>query len=275
MSRWTRVPTIVVTALTALGLAGVSAPVSADTSTPLNYVGINFAPISTSTSYNYDFNTGDLTPGTATATVSSTSGVLNAVAADPAPPAPNGFGTFIGTAHPERYDGHTAVFEQSACPGGPAVCFADGTFTFGYFVTYNMRGDTLDQLTYLATEYYVQSGCFGGGSPRFSVVMSNGAEIHVYLGQYPNFTDCPPPVWQSTGNLATDSAGLRWDSSQVCSGTFYNNYSGAVACANLNGLTINSIWVATDSGWFGTNPATTQSFFFDHIQLNDVTRFPN
>jgi hypothetical protein len=261
--------------LSLLVIAALATPVLADSSVPLNYVGVNFNPITSTISSNYDFITGQLTPGTASASVSSLTGVLQAVATDPTPPAPNGFGTFIGTAHPEHFDGHNAVYEQSACPTGYPTCFADGTFTYGYFVTYNLRGDTLSQLTNLATEYYVVHGCFGGGSPRFSIVMSNGAEIFVYLGTSPNFMDCPPPVWQSTGNLATDGAGLRWDTSQICAGTFYNTYSGAVTCANLAGLTINSIWVSTDGGWSGTNPATTQTFLFDHIELNNVTRFPN
>jgi hypothetical protein len=39
-------------------------------------------------------------------------------------------------------------------------------------------------------------------------------------------------MWFSTGNFAADSAGLRWDTSQICPGTFYNNYSGAVTCAD-------------------------------------------
>jgi hypothetical protein len=158
-------------------------------------------------------------------------------------------------------------------------------------VMYPMRGATLDQLTNLQTDYYVDDGgaasnCFGGGSPRFSIVVSNGTEtglaslpeIHVYLGTYPAFADCPPHnMWFSTGNFATDSAGLRWDTSQIC-GTFYKAYSGAVACANGLGYKINAILVGTDGGWFETNagPAGSgQTFLFRNIQVNQVTRFPH
>lgn len=267
-------PTIIASALSLFGLVALATTALGDSSLPLNYVGVNFLPITSTISSNYDFTTGELTPGTASVSVSSATGILQAAANDPTPPAPNGFGTFIGTAHPERFDGHTAVYEQSACPTGYPTCFSDGTFTYGYFVTYNMRGTTLDQLTNLATEYYVQNGCFGGGSPRFSIVMSDNSEIHVYLGTPPSFTDCRPPNWEATGNLASDLAGPRWDVSQVCAGS-YTVYSVAVACANAAGLTINSIWVGIDGGWSGTNPLTTQTFLFDHIQLNDVTRFPN
>jgi hypothetical protein len=105
-------------------------------------------------------------------------------------------------------------------------------------VMYPLRGSTLDQLTNLQTDYYVDDGntgsnCFGGGPPRFSILVSNGSEtgslpeIHVYLGTPPNFADCPAKnTWFPTGNFATDIAGLRWDTSQLCPGTFYNNYSG-------------------------------------------------
>ncbi len=193
--------------------------------------------------------------------------------------ASNGFGTYIGTAQPLHVTGMqgTVLYEQYVCPTGYPTCFSDGTFTYGYFVMYTARGLTLDQLTNLATQYNVQSGCFGGGSPRFSIVMSNGAEIQVYLGTYPNFSDCPTTnTWYSTGNFATDSAGLRWDASQLSCGTFYGTYSGAVACANSLGLTISAILVGTDGGWSGSNAGNTngQTFWFQNIQVNGLTRFP-
>jgi hypothetical protein len=141
---------------------------------------------------------------------------------------------------------------------------------------YTMRGSTLDQLTNLQTQYNVQSGCFGGGSPRFSIVMSDGHQIHVYLGTPPSFIDCPTDgLWHSSGNLATDSAGLRGDTSQICPGTFYNTYSGAVACANSFALTISVIYQGIDSGWVATNGGPNgQTILFKDIQVNSVTRFP-
>lgn len=262
-------------ATTQRGVAPAASLTPDDALAPVNYIGVNFAPIYSTTSYNYDWSTGTLTEGTATGSVFSTANTLQALVSDPSPPDPNGFGTFIGTARPMRFDGQTVVYMQSACPTGYPLCLSDGSFTFAYMVMYPMRGNTLDQLTNLATDYNVQRGCFGGGSPRFSVVMSNGAEIHVYFGTFPAFADCPPQGWFSTGNLANDGAGLRWDSSQICPGTFYNTYSGAIACANSLNLTINSIWLALDSGWFGTNPTTTQTILFRSIQANGLTRFAN
>jgi hypothetical protein len=259
-------------------LAASVTPAFADSSPPVNYISANFDPITSSTSYNYDWSTGTLTAGTATASVFSTANVFQAVVADPTPPDPNGLGTFIGTARPVRSPtgGGAVLYEQSACPTGYPTCFFDGTFTDGYMVMYPLRGATLDQLTYLATQYYVEAGCFGGGSPRFSVVMSNATsknrEVQVYLGTYPAFADCPPPGWMSTGNLATDSAGLRWDSTQI-GGPFYGTYSAAVTLANAQGYTVNEVILGTDGGWSGTNPATTQTFLFQKIQVNGLTRF--
>lgn len=281
-----RLTSLLLVALTAAVVALASAiSASADTSAPLDYVGVNFDPITTSTSYNYDWSTGELTTGTAAGSVFSTANVLENLVSDPSPPDPNGYGTFIGTARPVQSPtgGGAVLYEQSVCGSGYPTCLGDGTLTSGNMVMYPLRGSTLDQLTYLATQYYVDDGnpgsnCFGGGSPRFDVVMSNGNEIHVYLGTYPSFTDCPPKdTWIPTGNFATDLAGLRWDTSAICPGTFYNDYSGAVLCADTAGLTTNAILVSTDGGWFGTNagPAGSgQTFLFQDIQVNGITRFP-
>lgn len=257
-------------------------------SLPINYISVNFSPITTTTSYNYNWSTGTMALGTATASVFSTQNVLVNQVNDPTPPDPNGYGTFIGTARPVKSPtgGGAVLYEQSVCLEGYPACVADGTLTYGYMVMYPLRGATLNQLTNLQAEYYVESGCFGGGSPRFDIVVSNGTEtglgslpeIHVYFGTPPTFTDCPPPdiAWIPTGNFATDAAGLRWDTSSLCPGTFYNTYSGAVACADGLGYKINAILVSTDGGWSGTNAGTPtgQTFLFRNIQTNDLTRFP-
>jgi hypothetical protein len=260
-------------------------------SMPVNYIGINFSPITASTSYNYDWSAGTMTLGTAIGSVHSTQSILANQVADPTPPDPNGYGTFIGTARPVKSPtgGGAVLYEQSVCGSGYPTCFADGTFTYGDMVMYPLRGATLDQLTNLETDYYVDDGaagsnCFGGGSPRFDIVVSNGTEtgslpeIHVYLGTYPAFNDCPAKnMWLPTGNFATDLAGQRWDTSLLCPGTFYNTYSGAVTCANGLGYKINAILVSTDGGWSGTNQGpngTGQTFLFRNIQTNQITRFP-
>ena len=86
--------------------------------------------------------------------------------------------------------------------------------------------------------------------------------------------DCPPPTWTSSGNLATDLAGLRWDSTQI-GGTFYGTYSEAVTLANAQGLTISVVFLGTDGGWIAPNAGTPngQTFLFKDIQVNSITRF--
>src|SRR5713101_8200864 len=89
-------------------------------STPVNYIGINFSPITTSMSYNCNWSTGTMTVGTATAGVYSTQNVLENHVSDPTPPDPNGYGTFIGTARPVKSPtgGGAVLYEQSVCPTG-------------------------------------------------------------------------------------------------------------------------------------------------------------
>jgi len=183
---------------------------------------------------------------------------LSAVSAQP-----HGYGTFIGTAKPTRFEGRTVVYMSSTM-----VPSQWNTLTWGYFVSYTLRGLTLDQLTVLATDYYIQtSGGCGVGSPRFSIAMSNGKQVHVYVGTAPNFVDGPTEQWLSTGNLVTDPD-LRWDSSQL-GGPWYGTYSQAVALANAQGLTIDCIFLGVDGGW-----VYDQTILFSNIQINEVIRFP-
>jgi len=262
-----RLSVLAITALMVAGISGVSA-VFGDSSNLINYVGTNFGPYTSSTSYDYDFATGTLTDSTSTVSIfSSSTGTLQTMFSLDPPRDPNGFGTFIGTARPYRFCSttcDTVLYEQSALTP---------TFTYAYIVMYNLRGATLDQITALATQYYVKTGDCGGGSPRFSIVMSNGAEVHVYLGPFPNYTLCTQGVWHSEeGNLVTNPE-ARWDSTQL-GGSFYGTYSEAVLLANTEGLTISAILVSTDSGWFGINTVTTETILFRNIQVNGVTRFP-
>src|SRR5579863_6768405 len=69
---------------------------------PVNHIGINFSPITTSTSYNYNWSTGALTLGSATGSMSSSQNAVESQVSDPTPPDPNGYGTFIGTARPTK-----------------------------------------------------------------------------------------------------------------------------------------------------------------------------
>ncbi len=287
MRKLTRITTAIT--LLALSLAIGMSTAKADSTTPLNYVGTNFT-ITPPISFNYDFLTGLLTPGTLTASASGHNNQMTTTSSDTTPPDNRHGATFFGTAEPQRFcdssgSCDTVVYQQSVCPSYP-TCFSDGSFTFGGFVTRNLHGSTLDQLTFLATEYYTQSGCDGGGSPRFQIDMSNGANIQVYFGTSPEFSDCDPNSWQQacpatqcpTPNMASDTAGTRWDDSQLtCVGhTFYQTYSQAVACANSLSLTISDISIITDGGWSNGNAGTAngQTFLYRNIQINSTTRFP-
>jgi len=279
-------------ALMMAGISGVST-VFGDSSSPVNYVSANFAPITTTISYNYDFVTGALTPGTATATALAINNVFLTTVSDPTPPETSQGATFFGTAKPEHFCDSTGcdtvVYTQSQCSPWPNTCLTIGTFTYGGFVTRNARGLTLDLLTTLATQYNVQAGNCGGGSPRFTLDMVNPAGVHdtiqVYIGDLSTvFQSCPTDAWTQdtsvadpSGNYATDAAGNRWDISHYCTPTYpYATYSTAVTCANGLGLTISAIFVVTDGSWSSTAgaPGGTQTVLFRSIQVNTTTRFP-
>jgi hypothetical protein len=75
---------------------------------------------------------------------------------------------------------------------------------------------------------------------------------------------------------AQDCAGILRDTSQLCPGSFYNTYSGAIACADGLGYKINAI-LGTDGGWSGTNAGmgSGQTFLFRNTEINQLTRFPS
>ena len=70
----------------------------------------------------------------------------------------------------------------------------------------------MSTITNLSTDYYVQAGNCGGGSPRFQLGVDTNNDgnvdgnIFVYLGDPPSF-NCPQSFqrWKSTGNLMTGS----------------------------------------------------------------------
>jgi hypothetical protein len=296
-----RLSILAVTALIVTAISGVST-VFGDSSTPVNYISANFTPITTTISYNYDFLTGELTPGTATATALVVNNIFLTVTADPDPPG-NGFGTFFGTARPVHFQNDEVVNTTSVCPGflpttgGTTTCLPDGTLTFGGFIVMHNFNAALDQVSELASQYYLQNGTCGGGSPRFTLTTSAGTnhDIFVYFGPSANFLPCTSGSWtnpDSGVNFANDLTenGPRWDVSQLKTGSttgfvstatcdsqpFVTTYSGAVACANSLGLTIDVIFLVTDGAWQPTAgaPNGIQTVLFRSIQVNSVTRFP-
>jgi hypothetical protein len=162
----------------------------------------------------------------------------------------------------------------SACDAYPD-CFSDGTFTYGG-VTFEKSFGYLrfQDIFKLSTDYNVTDTDCGGGSPRFSIEIKNAGgntcsiagdscNIFVYIGPYPNFTGCDPG-WQSTGNLI-GSPDLRFDTSQLVGGTFYDSYSDALALAGP--VKVLGIDLVVDGGW--TNPGAGQDILVDNVMVNN------
>jgi hypothetical protein len=164
--------------------------------------------------------------------------------------------------------------EAAVVSGGPMgnPCVVELTsrnapFTYGSIVYTPSAVLTFADLVDLSADFSMQTGCFGGGSPRFSVTVDydgSGAlsagdrNVHIYWGSLPNFVDCPVG-WNSTGNLiaATD---LRFDTGQV-GGTFYDNHTNAV---NLVGaMKVLRVILAVDAGWLADQVVLTDSFKFN------------
>jgi hypothetical protein len=112
---------------------------------------------------------------------------------------------------------------------------------------------TFGGLTQLQTDYNVQAGNCGGGSPRFSLALDRDGDgtvdghIFVYLGDAPSFS-CDRAVghWVSTGNLI-GSPDLRFDTSQLPGGTFYDSYAHTNAA--YGSAKVTDISLVADGGW--------------------------
>jgi hypothetical protein len=95
------------------------------------------------------------------------------------------------------------------------------------------------------------SGDCGGGSPRFELNFGTASNLFIYLGDAPNFT-CTNGTY-TYNDLLDPSSGARFDLSQF-GGPFYGTYQDAL---NMVGnMTIQSIDVVADSGWFFPNGQT-------------------
>jgi hypothetical protein len=111
------------------------------------------------------------------------------------------------------------------------------------------KGLTFAELKELSTDYAVEAGGCGGGSPRFSIGLDTDGDgarngnLFVYIGTAPSFT-CGTG-WQSTGNLI-GSSDLRFDTTQL-GGTFYDSYANALA--RYGSAAVTSISLVADGGW--------------------------
>lgn len=133
------------------------------------------------------------------------------------------------------------------------------------FLTYNdLNGQPLANLTELSAD--VVSAQYGGGSPRFSIDVSNGTDtkdIFVYLGDLPNLTTGGTG---DTGNLLDGSS--RVDSTQL-GGPFYGTWADAMSAAASGGYsTITGISFVVDGGWAQTSGS--QTVVIDALSINGL-----
>ena len=135
--------------------------------------------------------------------------------------------------------------------GGKATLVSNGTSPYSTISFNDLVGQSLNALTDLSAN--VDSAQYGGGAPRFSVELSNGNSVFVYLGAAPDYTSGVPG---DTGNLLSDSV----DTSQI-GGTFYDTWADAEALAGTS--TITRIDFVVDAGW-ATGGSQT-------VVLNSVT----
>jgi hypothetical protein len=150
---------------------------------------------------------------------------------------------------------------------GQATLVSTSTNPFSYISFNDLNGQPVANLTELSAD--VLSATWGGGSPRFSVEVTNGTttrNIFVYLGDLPNYTSGSTG---DTGNLLDDTAsGARVDSTQA-GGPFYGTWADAISAATGSGYgTISNISVVVDGGWAQTSGS--QTVVLDAVSINGV-----
>lgn len=150
---------------------------------------------------------------------------------------------------------------------GQATLVSNSTNPYSFISFDDLNGQPVANLTDLSANV-ASASAYGGGSPRFSVQVSNGVttkSIFVYLGTLPNFTSGGTG---NTGNLLDDTlSGARVDSTQV-GGPFYGTWSQAVSAATGSGyLTISNISVVADGGWA---VGGSQTVVLDAVSIDGV-----
>jgi len=129
-----------------------------------------------------------------------------------------------------------------------------------------------EDLTKLSIDYTQIQGCFGGGSPRFSVRIdmdANGIEspadksLWIYLGTPSSWNDCPVGGPFSTGDFIDAGAPNSFDLSNFA-GPFNGTYAQALLA--LTGKQVLRISLALDAGW-SQPPGYVQEFNFDNWMI--------
>ena len=148
--------------------------------------------------------------------------------------------------------------------GGQATLVSNADSPFSFISFNDLNGQPVNSLTQLSADVF--SASWGGGSPRFSIEVSNGTaakSIFVYLGDVPSYTS---GITGDTGDLL--NGGTRVDSTQI-GGPFYGTWNDAVAAATASGYqTISDISFTVDGGWAAANGS--QTVVLDDVSLNGV-----
>jgi hypothetical protein len=107
---------------------------------------------------------------------------------------------------------------------------------------------TVGSLEFLGVEFNVTDDGCGGGSPRFVLVLDNGAAVNVALGDPPSFTSCPLNQWLNSGNLVGKFEGCRWHITSPPA--LADPCLTAAELQALASRTITEIRLVADGGWF-------------------------
>jgi len=129
---------------------------------------------------------------------------------------------------------------------GSAVFQSTATQAYSFMSFTPSSTTTFNQITNLQATYSFQTGDCHTGSLRWEIDTAVG-NLFIYYGDYPNFTNCTSPNQSGTNMIALSD--LRYDTSQIAGGTFYDSYTHAVAL--LGATPIQDAALVLDSGYAG------------------------
>ena len=159
---------------------------------------------------------------------------------------------------------------------GPVVfqsIFSDVSTTNDYsYLSLNPSGSFLfSQISNLSAVYSFLEGDCQGGSLRWEIGVDNSDAIFIYYGGTPNFTDCTTTGNNQSGINLLTVGGLRFDTSQLPGGTFYDTYAHALALAG--GQEVRYAALVIDSGWVNA-PNGDQRLTPSNVTVNSNTFIP-
>jgi hypothetical protein len=121
----------------------------------------------------------------------------------------------------------------------------------------------------LSFDYKFTAGSCGGGTPRFQIQVvspdqSTSGTIWVYLGDYPNYTNCQENVWLNSGDLL--ETGKYVETSDVVG--HYELLPYSAAQSTFGSWEITGIQLVVDGGWKFEGG---QNVLTDNVMINTTT----